>query len=378
MPGETILVIDESQAVQEIAQSALSSAGYRVAGAGNGAAALAYPGIEDVNLVVMGSDLAGLGGEETIRIMKQHGRTHPVPVLLLVPEEGLPDRENLGLGGSCGFLLKPFCPDELVRKVTQVIEQGNLDDLARQFLTDAADRRMSELADQQINKVIERKTELIVERCIQKVTTAVDQRARTEVDARVTALAAEKEQELVKMTVREVANSMVEKLAASKVEEAMERILVESTDRAVRRVTDQMLPNLIRDRVKEMVGNIVPREIETRLDRAAEQKAGDLSKQIIEMVEAVARKNVPGAAREIIPALAESQVNTMLDKNLPRRVGDLVDRELSAQIANRFEPSIRDAAARLRKSVLMFNGLFVLILAGLVGALAWMTFFHKG
>jgi uncharacterized membrane-anchored protein YjiN (DUF445 family) len=179
---------------------------------------------------------------------------------------------------------------------------------------------------------------------------------------------------LVKLTVREVANSMVEKLATSKVEEAMERILAESTDRAVRRMADQMLPNLIRERVKEMVGNIVPREIERRLDKAAEQRASDLSKQIIEMVETVARKNVPKAAREILPGVAESQVTSTLDKILPRRVGDLVQQELTTQISTRLEPTIGEAAARLRKGVLIFNGIFMLVLGGLVGALMWLRF----
>jgi len=125
-----------------------------------------------------------------------------------------------------------------------------------------------------------------------------------------------------------------------------------------------------------MVGNIVPREIELRLDKAAEQKAGDLSKQIVEMSEDLARKNTPRVAREILPGVAESVVNDMLEKSLPRRVADLVDRELSAQIANRVEPTIRESAARLRKSILIFNGLFVLALGALVGVLAWLT--HHG
>lgn len=375
MAGESVLVIDESQAVQEIAQTALSAAGYQVACASNGAAALAYPDVESVDLVVMGSELPDLSGEDTTRLLKRDERTNPIPVLMLVPEDQRPEREDLALAGTCGFLLKPFRAQDLVRKVGQVLQQGELDELASHYLTQAADRRMNELADQQLSRVIERKTELIIERCIQKVTAAVDQRARGEVEARVNGLVTEKEQELVKLTVREVANSMVEKLATSKVEEAMDRILTESTDRAVRRMADQMLPNLIRERVKEMVANIVPREIDTRLDKAAEQRAADLSKQIIEMVEAVARKNVPRAARELLPSVAEAQTNATLDRVLPRRVNELVDSELSKQIANRIEPAIRESAARLRRSVLMFNGLFVLILGALVGVLVWLTFF---
>jgi CheY-like chemotaxis protein len=373
MPGEAILVIDDSTAVQDLAATALRGAGYRVTTASNGAAALAYPSIEDVDLVVLDAEMDGLSGRESARYLKQNGATHPIPILMLVPDRDVPDREDLEIAGANSYLLKPFDGRSLLRKVEQIFEQGNLDDLARQYLSDAADRKMTELAEQQITQAIERKTQIIVERCIQNVINIVDSRARTEVDSRIASLVSEKEQELVRMTVHEVANSMVEKLAASKVEEAMQTILREETEKAVRRATDKNLPNQIRDKIKEMLANILPREVEAKLQRAAEKMVPELSQQIVGTVEAVAAKTVPRSARELLPPVVENQVAASLATVLPRQVSDLVARELGAQLAMKFEPAIREAAARLRRSVMLYGGLISLILV--VGVALGVYFF---
>lgn len=375
MPGENILVIDDSLAVQDIARMALSGSGYQVTTASNGAAALTYPCIEDVNLIVIDSDLEGLSGEQTTTILKQHGHTHPIPVVLLVPEEKMSSRESLALSGACGYLLKPFDGPALVRKVEQALEQQNMDDLARQYLADTADKLMKGLAEQQIGAAVERKTQIIVERCIQNVISLVDQRARGEVEQRVTGLIGEKEQELVKMTVREVAQSMVEKLAERKVEEAMQTILAEQTDRAVKRVADQTLPNIIRDKIKEMLANIVPREVETKLQKAAEKMVPEISQQIIGTVESVANKTIPRAGRELLPPVVEAQVRGALEKELPRKVAELVARELRDQLSTNIEPVIRESVARIRKSVLIINGLMAAAVFVGVAAMLYMRFF---
>lgn len=373
MPGQAILVIDDSLSVQGIAQNALESAGYHVTTASNGAAALTYPSIDDIDLIVMGSDLAGLSGQESIRLLKQNAETHPIPTLLLVPEEQIPDRENLNLAGAAGFLLKPFDGNALVRKVEQLLDQRDLDELARQYLSDSADRLMKKLADEQIQSSVERKTQLIIERCIQNITSAIDQKARGEVDQRLTGLIAEKEQELVKLTVREVAQSMVDKLAQRKVEEAMEAILREETEKAVKRAADQLLPNQIRDKAKNMLENILPREVERQLDRAAEKRAEEISEQIKTIVDAAANKSVPRAGRELLPPLVESQVAMALDQALARQVADLVHRELTQQMPRRLEPSVKEAASRIRRGVLWINGIVGALLLAAAAAMIWLT-----
>jgi twitching motility two-component system response regulator PilH len=371
MPGESIMIVDDSTAVQDIAQATLHRAGYNVTTASNGVAALTHPGIESIDLIIIDKGLAGFTGDDTTHALKTQSGTHPIPVLMLVPEEFLTDRTSCELGGAAGYLVKPFDAPMLVRKVQQILEQCHLDDIARQYLNDAAEKIMIELADKQIGVAVDKKTELIVQRSIQKVTAAVDQAARKEVEDRVTTLVTEKEQELVKLTVNEVANSMVEKLALTKVEEAMHSILKDETEKAVRRQADQFLPNQIREKTKEMLANLLPREVETRLQRAAEKMVPELSQQIIGTVEAVAGKAVPRTAREMLPPVVEAQVATVLNQTLPRKVQELVAHELSEQMARRIEPAIKDAHARLRRQVMLWGGLVSSILVVGVGLGVW-------
>lgn len=377
MAGESILVIDDSLAVLDMVQTVLHDQGYHVTTVSNGTAALTCPSLEDVSLVVIDEQLDGLSSREAMRILKQNGPTHPIPILLMVPEESLTQTESVSMGGACAYMVKPFEPQGLVRKVEQVLDQQRLDELSNQYLSDAADRMMSKLADQQIAGAVERKTQLIIERCIQNITTTIDQRARAQVDEHVTSLVADKEQELVKLTVREVAQSMVEKLAAAKVEEAMNAILAEHTDRAVRGAGDKILPNMIREKVKEMLNNMLPREVDARLQKAAEKMVPEISQQIVATVEDVAKRAVPRAGRELLPQVVEGQVATAVEQSVPRKVSELVSRELDKQLRDKLEPTIKASVARIRRNVMAINtAIGALIVVGMA-VMFWLTFGGK-
>jgi twitching motility two-component system response regulator PilH len=371
MPGESILIIEDSSAERDIAQRVLHDAGYNVITAANAAAAMTYPELQDINLIVMDSALDGVSGVETTRMLRQQPDTHPTPVLLLIPDEEVKEREDLSARGANGYLLKPYDGRSLTRKVAALIEQQHLDDLSRQYLTDAADSLMQELAREHIKKAVDRKTQLIIERCIQNVATAVDDRAREEVDKRVTGLTAEKEQELVKHTVREVSQSMIEKLAERKVNEAMEQVFASEADRTVRRIADNMLPSMLRDRLKESCNNLLPREIQIRLQKAAEKMIPELSQEMVSTVEAVASKAVPRVARDVLPGIGERQIKVALSEQIPRLVTDLVNRELESQLYDKLDPAIRSSVRSLRRIILVWNAVLSgLVVVGVAAAIA--------
>jgi CheY-like chemotaxis protein len=375
MPGESVLLIEDSPAERDIAQNALEDAGYRVISAANAAAALTYPEIKDVNLIVMDGELDGVDGYETTRLLRQQASTHPIPVLMLIPEGSVGTRTNLSIGGANGYLIKPYEAVKLIKKAGNLIDEQYLDDLARQYLSDSADKLMSELANKHIKDAVERKTQIIVERCIQNVSTVVDQRAREEVDARVTELTAEKEQELVKLTVREVAQSMVEKLAERKVTEAIDATLPEQAERSVKRIVDQTLPSTIRERLKESMNNVLPREIQVRLQKAAEKMVPELSQQLIQTVEAVSNKTVPRLSRELLPEIADRQFKLAAGEQIPKLVADLVGRELEKQVFDKVQPAIRSARRSLRTTIIVWNTILTLMVVGGLGGLIYLLFF---
>ncbi len=376
MAGEKIVVVDDSAAVQEIVKTVLTEEGYKVAVASNGLAALTYPELQDVDLLIIDSDMEGIDGFEATKVIKTDAETHTIPILLLIPEEQAETRAAQSLRGANNYLLKPFEPKALALKVHALLEEQRIYEKSRKFLEEAADKFMEKIAEDHIQAAVEKKTQIIVERAIQNVITMIDQRARKEADAKVTSLTAEKEQELVKATVHEVARSMVEKLAERKVGEAVEAVLSEQTERAVKRTAEHMLPSLVRDRIKESMEHTLPREIQARVQKAAEQLVPEVSNKIVTMIDGIAQKVIPRAAKERVPELVEKHIATVTSKSVPRMVQELTRREIDDQFQARVNPTINEAVKKIRARVNIINLIIlVVVLLGIVGNLylSWIS-----
>lgn len=372
-----ILVVEDNAAERDFAQAALEDHGYRVVAAANAAAAATMPDARNVGLIVMSSRLMGVDGFEATRMLRQQADTNPIPILLLIPEETVERNQDLSPRGANGFLLKPYSSKDLARRVGRMLEQQHLDDLAAQYLSNSADQMMKSLAERHVKSAVDRKTQIIIERCIQNVATAVDQRARQQVSESVTALTAEKEQELVKFTVREVAQSMVEKLAERKVTEAMETVLAEQAERTVKRIADQLLPTAIRERLKDTLNNTLPREIQTRVQRHVEKEAPEIAKQLFGTVEEATNKVVPRVVREMAPEIIEREFKRYREDQIPKQVREIVSRELDAMMATKMAPTIKDAAAKLRKYVITWNIIMAAIVAGVLAVTVYINFFME-
>ncbi len=372
MPGESILIVEDNSAERDYALGALEDAGYRVVTAANAAAALTFPEVKDVSAIVMDAHLMGVSGFEATRMLRQQGNTHPIPILLLIPEREVDHQQDISPRGANGYLMKPYGAKALAKRVGRLIEEQHLEDLARQYMENAADVMMDGLAEKHIKAAVERKTQIIIERCIQSVATAVDQRARAQVNESVTALTAEKEQELVKFTVREVAQSMVEKLAERKVTEAMETVLAEQAERTVKRIADQILPGAIRERLKDTLNNTLPREIQTRVQRTVEKEGPEIARQLVTTVEEATNKIVPRIARELTPEIIEKRFKEISAGQIPALVREHAAVELESQMRQRLEPAIHDSAAKLRRTVFFLTGSMGLMLAVVLAvALYW-------
>jgi len=379
MAGELILVVDESAAVQDMCRGALEMQGYRVAVAANGVAALAFPDLAQVALLIIDRSLKVLSGSELTRALRTDADFFDKPVLLLVPDDEITDSESVDLHGANGFIRKPFEPQALVRKVALLLEEKQVLEEGRAHLKAAAERMMRQLAEATLQQAIEQRTQIITERALQMVVTQVDHRARREVEQRVSQLTAEKEQELVKMTVQEVARSMIEKLAERRVAECMDVILRDETEKAVRRTAEQVLPTLLREHLQASIDQMLPREVQRRVQKEAESLVPDASQKVVGIIEAAAQKLVPRMAKELIADLSESTLAEALDKQLPRVLPGLVATELDGQVRMRIGPLIRESADRINRRIMgAAAAMLVILLLGL-GLLLFerYTFFAK-
>ncbi|MFG2570766.1 response regulator transcription factor [Streptomyces sp. NPDC048567] len=116
-----VLVVDDDPTVAEVVAGYLTGAGYDVARAADGPAALALDAARRPDLAVLDLMLPGMDGFEVCRRMRARG---PVPVIMLTAR-GDEDDRILGLEtGADDYVTKPFSPRELVLRVDSVLRRA--------------------------------------------------------------------------------------------------------------------------------------------------------------------------------------------------------------------------------------------------------------
>ncbi|MFD4691818.1 response regulator transcription factor [Streptomyces sp. NPDC058463] len=115
-----VLVVDDDPTVAEVVAGYLTGAGYEVARAADGPAALEQYTARRPDLAVLDLMLPGMDGFEVCRRMRAKG---PVPVIMLTAR-GDEDDRILGLEtGADDYVTKPFSPRELVLRVDSVLRR---------------------------------------------------------------------------------------------------------------------------------------------------------------------------------------------------------------------------------------------------------------
>ncbi|MEV5200711.1 response regulator transcription factor [Streptomyces sp. NPDC053720] len=116
-----VLVVDDDPTVAEVVTEYLTRAGYEVARAADGPAALEQYTARRPDLAVLDLMLPGMDGFEVCRRMRAHG---PVPIIMLTAR-GDEDDRILGLEtGADDYVTKPFSPRELVLRVDSVLRRA--------------------------------------------------------------------------------------------------------------------------------------------------------------------------------------------------------------------------------------------------------------
>jgi PAS domain S-box-containing protein len=118
--NETIMLVEDEEAVRALARMALELAGYRVLLAANGAEALRlFEGSPDpIHLVLTDVIMPEMGGPALIERLRALR-----PTLRVLYMSGYTDRAVVGSIGQGEFLEKPYTPDVLAHKVRQVLDQ---------------------------------------------------------------------------------------------------------------------------------------------------------------------------------------------------------------------------------------------------------------
>ena len=115
--GYTVLVVDDSAAVQRQAAAILGTAGFRVVASGDGYQALAAIVEQRPDVVLADTAMPRLDGYQLCALLRHNPELMHTPVLLLDPSPDLVVRARAGNAGGSGCLRKPFTAEHLLAGV---------------------------------------------------------------------------------------------------------------------------------------------------------------------------------------------------------------------------------------------------------------------
>ena len=116
-----ILIAEDEPDIRDLISFTLQFAGHDVVAVGNGAEALeAAPGVMP-DLILMDVRMPRMTGYEACAAMKLDERIKHIPVVFLSAKGQDAEIQNGLEVGASEYLLKPFAPDELTQRVSELL-----------------------------------------------------------------------------------------------------------------------------------------------------------------------------------------------------------------------------------------------------------------
>ncbi len=116
-----VLVVDDEVYILHILDFSLGAEGFDVITAADGEQALARARSERPDLIVMDIMMPRLDGYETCRRLKSDPVTKEIPILLLSARGREEDRKRGMEVGADDYMTKPFSPNKLIARVTEML-----------------------------------------------------------------------------------------------------------------------------------------------------------------------------------------------------------------------------------------------------------------
>jgi len=124
-PGsEYVLLVEDGDAVRSLAAQVLTSQGYIVLEASNGAEALEVAAAHDESIDLLITDVV-MPGMDGVELSRRLTKERPdLPVLFISGYTGAAKEKLRAVSDSANFLSKPFKPDQLVRRVRELLDSS--------------------------------------------------------------------------------------------------------------------------------------------------------------------------------------------------------------------------------------------------------------
>jgi DNA-binding response OmpR family regulator len=127
MPGESVLVVDDSPTILKLVQLVLTKAGYQVATASDGEAGLVAAHEDRPALILLDYQMPEMNGDDVCRAMSGDTVLCNVPVVVMSAREDAVGERFASLPNVVDHITKPFSPDALLAVISHTIEQARPD-----------------------------------------------------------------------------------------------------------------------------------------------------------------------------------------------------------------------------------------------------------
>jgi two-component system, OmpR family, phosphate regulon response regulator PhoB len=119
----SVLVVDDDPDVCDLVRYKLEQSGFDVRRASDGDQALREVDAEIPDLVLLDIMMPGMSGLEVLERWRANGATEKLPVIMLTAKAQENDVERGFELGADDYVIKPFSPRELARRVTAVLSR---------------------------------------------------------------------------------------------------------------------------------------------------------------------------------------------------------------------------------------------------------------
>lgn len=116
-----ILIVDDSPTELHVLTKILHHAGHETLTASDGEAGIAAAKAQKPDLVLMDVVMPGLNGFQATRKLSRDPETQQIPVLMVTTKDQDTDREWGLRQGAKGYLVKPVDGDELLGKISELL-----------------------------------------------------------------------------------------------------------------------------------------------------------------------------------------------------------------------------------------------------------------
>jgi CheY-like chemotaxis protein len=119
-----ILIAEDERDIRDLIKFTLTYAGHEVTPVVNGEEATRTAVDLQPDLIMLDLRMPRMNGFEACRALKADPRTASIPVVFL-SAKGMDEEQEAGKqAGAIGFITKPFAPDELSRRVGDILKQA--------------------------------------------------------------------------------------------------------------------------------------------------------------------------------------------------------------------------------------------------------------